>query len=258
MSPWPGEDDPRPSHDDDALPLVDLVIPDDARELDHEAELLRRERRRAARRDWLARRLLAQRWRRYGLSAPLIVAVLVFVGIFGVLLALLGPSRTPRMAAQPLASAPSAPVGAVGGLLVQDMVVVGGRLVDARTLRPTVFVLLPDPCRCTEEVRTVVHEAASYNLATYLVPSGQAPTGEVDSLASEAAEGLASVVLDPHAALRASYHPHGVSAVLVRADGIVTQVVRDVAPSTRLENVLQKLVLVSDSPDFGTAAGAAK
>lgn len=225
-------------------PLVHVVIPDDARELAYEAELLRRERRAAARRARIGRVFATRRWRRYGLSGPLVAAVLLVVGIFGVLLVALGPRGGGRINAAPLATGVAAPRGAVGGLLPTGTVLDHGQplsLQDAR-LRPAVLLLLPGAgCDCAAEVGSVQREAANYDVQTVLVADGR-DEGAVAQLADRATGGAAGLVADPAGRLNAAYHATGLTAVLVRPDGIVVDVSRDLVKGDLLSPLIQQVL----------------
>jgi len=132
----PGRDDgpngvngPDP-HGDDLNPF-EFVIPDDIRELDDEVRAYRREQRRSRRRTMLAHLLQTRRWRRYGLSGPLVVAVLIVVAMVGSMLAFLGPRPSPRPQRLPLAMTTVA-AGLPGSLLPDVQVITLGTPVSAR------------------------------------------------------------------------------------------------------------------------------
>lgn len=141
---------------------------------------------------------------------------------------------------KPVAS-PLVPAGRVGGLLPD--IVLSGRVQPsrARDLRPGVVVLVAPSCDCLAAVRQVVAAASRHGLVTYLVESGTS-VGEVATLAVRAG-GQVGPYADPGGALARAYGLHTTAAlVLVRDDGVVTQVIDAVAPSLRLDQALERLV----------------
>ena len=141
---------------------------------------------------------------------------------------------------KPLAS-PVIAAGRVGGLL-PDVVLSGRAQPDhARDLRPGVVRLVAPSCDCLTSVRQVVAAAAREGLVTYLVEAGTS-IDQVLSLASRAG-GRVGPYVDPGGALARAYDLHSAAAlVLVRDDGVVTQVVAAVGPSLRLAEPLRHLV----------------
>jgi hypothetical protein len=169
--------------------------------------------------------------------------LLVPVAVLAVLLAVLrngGEPAARHPAPRPLAS-PAGAAGTVGGLLPDATL--RGRVEEqpARSLRPGVVMLVAPGCRCVSAVRQVVAEAARYRLVTYLVESGES-LRQVEVLAAQAG-GDVGPFADPAGALAAAYGLRTAAAlVLVRGDGVVTQVVGAVGPSLRLGTALRALV----------------
>jgi hypothetical protein len=221
----PGRDDGR----FDDLPPVNIVIPDDASELDPDLRAYYRERRLAGARALASKIFLTRRWRRFGLSGPILVAVLLLVGLLASMLAILGPNqihRAPRTL--PLAQQTSPSVGELGGLLPATELLVGGLQRNSRELRPA--VLLDDLFRQVKE----------YGLPMYLVGS-EAMRTEIARTARDVGNGTAAPVVDPSDALTTTYAARGVTVLLVHADGIVGAVFRELAPGVRLEPELAPL-----------------
>lgn len=170
-----------------------------------------------------------------------------FVGL-GLLVAvpalvLLRTSDAPvrRPGAAPLALT-AVPDGAVGGLLPD--VRLHGRVEDvaARELRPGVLMLVAPACDCVTSLRQVVAAAARLRLVTYVVAAGDS-RDQAELLAAQAG-GDVGPYADPSGALARAYRLHTAAAlVLVRADGVVTQVVDAVGPSLQLLPALRGLVL---------------
>lgn len=149
------------------------------------------------------------------------------------------PPYTPRPPAE-LAS-PFLPPGAVGGLLPEVSLRNRQGPVDSRRLRPGVVFLVADDCACVEQIRQVVAEAAPFRLVTYVVHAGSDPS-VAETLAAQAG-GAAAGFADEQGVLATAYRLHTKAAVvLVRRDGVVTQVVAAVAPSLRLASSFAGLV----------------
>lgn len=213
--------------------------PDDASELALDELALQRERQARRRRSRLESLFKTRRWHRYGLSGPLVVVVLLIVAVFGGLLALVLPSTQPRQQPEPLAAAPAAAPGSVGGLLPEGVVRAKGGDLPIRTLRPAVVAVVEDGCDCAQALRAAGGAVAQYRLAFYVVPPVD---GGLDALLS-GVRVQATPVEDPAGTLRTAYPPRGLTLVLVRADGVVDSVVPGVREDSRLEVRLQRLVL---------------
>lgn len=230
--------DPEPPSDRYAdLPPVAVDVPDDARELARDLQALQRERRLARRRTWVQRHLPGRRWHRYGIAAPLVVTALLFVALGTTLLAVLASGRPARPTPRPLASQVPVAPGTEGGLLpaVPLRFVDGPR--DTRAVRPAVFVLLPADCGCQAQVRTAVGAAQEFALPAILV-TGPADTARAGTRLA-ALPGPATVAVDDDQRLATTYAASGVTMLLVRPDGLVVHVVRDVAVNQRLEPLVQ-------------------
>lgn len=229
----------------------DVVVPDDARDLELDLLAWRREQAAATRKARVHRLLGAERWRGHGWSAPFVASVLAMVALFGsmlTLLALLLPhgsrDRAPR---RPLETAAPSPVGRVGGLLADRRLRVGGKDVAARELRPGVLALLPVPCRCGAVVDELSGQAAEFGLRLVLVAPAERDE-ELSGLIKAARHGPVVPAYDAEAGLARDYAAHGLTLVLVRDDGRVTGVERDARPGLRRESVLRRLV-TSGQPD---------
>jgi hypothetical protein len=130
--------------------------------------------------------------------------------------------------------------GAVGGLLPDVTLRNHGGPTGSRRLRPGVVFLVANGCACIDQIRQVVAEAAPYRLVTYVVSAG-ADASFAESLAAQAG-GQAAGFADENGVLASAYRLHTPAAVvLVRRDGVVTQVVAAVAPSLRLAPSLAEL-----------------
>lgn len=165
------------SYFDSDLP-TGFVVPDDLSALDDEVRAYRRERARDRRSRALSRVFLTRRWYRYGLSGPIVVAVLLVVGLGGALLSFFAPAPGQRPVPPPLvplAGSPG-PVAVAGGLLPQARLSGEEGRVAARTVRPAVMMVLPAGCGCA----TLVHDVATQvdNAVAGLQTAAVAPSAD--------------------------------------------------------------------------------
>lgn len=219
-----------------------MRVPDDARELELDVIAWRRERAAGHRRALLDRVVRTRRWRRYGLSGPLVAAVLVIVAVFGALLALVVPTGgRARAPSRALDAAPPAPVGSVGGLLPDRRLTVGGVERSVRELRPAVLALVPPACRCGALVDELSGQAAEFGVRLVLVATSPDDDGLGDLVAA-ARHGSVLPAYDLEGWLAGAYAARGPTLVLVRDDGRVTAVERDARPGQRWEPSLRRLV----------------
>src|SRR5918999_2456523 len=132
-----GRDDPQ--GDDYGLPHIDIVVPDDARELDRDIIAYRREQRHQ-RRQARWRRLYGP-FTRFGLAAPIIAVALLIAVASGTLLTVFGPQSAPRVTNGPATQHPSARAAQIGGPLPDAQVVIDGERTALIDRRPAVIML---------------------------------------------------------------------------------------------------------------------
>jgi hypothetical protein len=232
--------------DDYGLPHVDIVVPDDARELDSEILAYRREeRRQRRRRRW---RRLTSPLTRYGLAVPIIACALLIALVSGTVITVFGPEPAPRAPSGPVAQRPTASPGQIGGVLPDAEVAVPGhrkRLID---LRPAVLVIVPPGCECATTIDELSRQTNTYRIGLYLVADRRSATGSIEQSAKEmrklagaARHAVAIVARDDDAVLARTYQASGLTAVFVHADGVVDDVVRGLSPGQNLEKRLQSL-----------------
>ncbi len=240
MAGVPGPDGRHDDLDGDELEGLALLVPDDPRSLDTDRLAYLREMRRGGRPTLLGRMLPAGGVTGFGLAGPVLLVLLLVAGLLGSTLSVFGarPGAAPQLA--PLASAATQPVGSVGGLLPDVTVSVHGSAVPLRDARPAVIVLLPAGCGdCGPTLRSLQAQAREYSLPFVLLgPSSQAT--ELRAVADTELGG-STVAVDTTDAVAPLYRPHGVTTLLVYADGVVAAVVRDVVRTTRLETALAQL-----------------
>ncbi|MCW2608607.1 MAG: hypothetical protein JWO60_3300, partial [Frankiales bacterium] len=195
----------------------------------------------------LARRARLRRWATgrsgAGVGAPLVAAVLLSVGLVALLPVVLRPDLADDPGPRPLASTTASP-GAVGGLLPDvGLTSPAGPLRARDTGRPGVVVLVPARCGCDPAVDEAVSQSREYTRNVRLVADGREPGAgdEADRLRREVARGLALSATDPGGALAGAYAAQGVTVLVLGADGVVQDVLRDVRPGQRLEARLSVL-----------------
>jgi hypothetical protein len=244
-----------PGHDDYGLPPVDVVIPDDARELERDLIAYRRELRRERRQDRLRRV-----WRpfgRFGVAVPLLAGAVLVALISGTLLTL-GARPTSRPTTDPVAAAPAAGPGRPGGLLPTGTVTeISGRERQDRSvldLRSGVIGIVPPDCRCESAVTALAKAARVHVVNFWLVAdrrqdrnTAQQSRRELRALAGVAHDGLPRLIEDSRNVLAAAYAPPagtpnaGLTAVLVHTDGVVAEVLVQPRPAPQLLASIGKL-----------------
>jgi hypothetical protein len=238
-----------PQGDDHGLPHIDIVVPDDARELDRDVVAYRREQRQRRRR--ATRRRVLGPFTRYGLAAPVIAASVLIAVISGTLLTVLGPNSVPRPSATPATPRPSARAGQIGGPLPDARITVDGRQAALSDQRPAVIILVPPDCRCDVVVSSLAREASARRIGVYLA-AGPAPverdlrpgpgndtatsrppvrptpsaraTADAGELRALAKKSATRVIADAAGTLVSTYRPNGLAAVFVHTDGVVRAV----------------------------------
>jgi hypothetical protein len=257
-----------PQGDDYGLPHIDIVVPDDARELDRDVVAYRREQRMRRRRArW--RRVLGP-FTRYGVAAPIIAAAVLIAVVSGAMLTVLGPHTVPRPTTSPLTQRPSARPGQVGGPLPNTQVTIDGEQAALVDQRPAVIVMVPPGCRCDAAVTSLTRQATVRRIGVFLVsgpaapergpqpgpgngtatprpPARLTPTATATASAAEtelhalAEKSGARVLADEDGALTAAYRPTGLTAVFVHTDGVVGSVLSGPRPGQRLDAQLEPL-----------------
>ncbi|MBI1759266.1 MAG: hypothetical protein HYR62_08590 [Actinobacteria bacterium] len=206
-----------------------LVIPDDARELDLDARALARERRAAAR-TRRVRRLLGLG---HGRPAAASVGILITAAVLTVtsVVMLLRPTVRPIPDSVPLATGKGQPDGTVGGLL-PDLKInrEGFGPVLARGFRPAVIVLIPVGGPPAPVLHAAADTANKHNLYVLAV-STQLPELPADLSRSNLIRAA-----DPDRGLLSAYRVATTPVLLlVRANGIVAQILTDNPPTSALD-----------------------
>ena len=208
----------EPERDDGSLPPVNIVIPDDARELDRDVLAYRREMR-ALRRRQRRRRLLRPFNGPGGGPAaivPLIALCLAIALVGGSLLAVL----TTGPIGQDSTLTPSATPHATGAATALTTLPAGDVRLDGKTSAPvrslvsSAIVLVPNDCGCGPSLIRVAGQAHAAGARVYFVGAG-APSAQ---LTEETAEAHAVAADDADGVLTGAYHPAGLTVLLVFSD----------------------------------------
>jgi len=239
----------EPDRDDFGLPPVDIEIPDDARELDREVQAYQRELRALRRRQRAGR--LRGPLARDGMVLPLLAGCLILALVTSTLLIMFAADQTgmpdlPGHATHPAAarhptSQPAA--GKIGGPLPSGQIVVAGKSVPLRTVTASmaaVLALVPQDCACAATLRQLGRAAAQAHVAVYLVGTAGV-IQQVLQLASQAGRSSARVAEDRDDVLGTTYGHSGVTAILVRSDGLVASVVSGLAQPAKLKQAEARL-----------------
>jgi len=215
-----------PGRDDYGLPPVDIEIPDDARELDRDVQAYHRELR--ARRRHRRTRKLAAPLIRDGMVLPLLAGCLALTLLAGTLLTVFSGAQLTAW-----------PPGRPSQRLPNASVLVDGQKAPLRHLRGLVLALVPPRCGC-KDLRQLAAEAVSAAVPIYVVGTRGARAA---ALIKQAQLRDAHAVEDTQDALTSAYHPAILTAVLVRIDGSVADVVEpDHARGFQLTSELRSLV----------------
>jgi hypothetical protein len=235
--------DPFGHHDDldpEQVAELDLVVPDDPRELTQPPLPRRAEPQGqpapASRRpvpepsDHPYPRPFAfpiPRQRRLALTAAVVMAAVLVTAVSGLVGTLVFPGRGPVAAPAALAS-PTAPPGQVGGLLVDTPLQGLGEL-SSLTLRPAVLALVPPACDgCATTLVNLQRQTQSAGIRLVVVGrTGQEAT--LVDLTSVLQGPGSSALVDPGGVLISTYGSNvftdDLTLLLVRQDGVVTAVV---------------------------------
>jgi hypothetical protein len=244
----PGSD---PDRDDFGLPPVDIEIPDDARELDRDVQAYQRELRALRRRQRASR--LRGPLTRDGMVLPLLAGCLILALVTSTLLIMFAadqtgmpelPGHTTTQSAPPKhpASSPPAAAGKIGGPLPSGQITVAGKSVPLSAVTASVaavLTLIPQNCRCASTLRQLGTRAAQAHVAVYLVGTAGVMQ-QLAQLAAQAGQHSAQVAEDKVAedkadVLGTTYRHSGVTAILVRSDGLVASVVSSLTQPARLQ-----------------------
>ena len=234
----------EPGRDDGGLPPVNIVIPDDARELDRDVLAYRREVRAARRRQrlvWFFQPFRVLGFGGHAAIIPLIAACLAISLVGGALLsvATMSPAAAPTLAPQP--SAPPAVSSGDVRPLPAAILQVAGRAVSVRSLVSSAIAVIPANCGCGPALGRLAAQAAAAHAALYFAGAGPV-IPQLPSLTARYGDGVAVAAADADGVLAGTYHPVGLIVLLVYKDATAAAV-RNLSGNFQLEAALGKLRL---------------
>lgn len=263
-----------PGRDDGGLPPVNIVVPDDARELDREVLAYRRELRARRRRERLMRVLRplhgpgeghapqdsergdarhssttrqgtpGQDTRRHSAVLPLIATCVALSMLAGAMLSVVtvSPASAPTIT-DSIAASPSPTAGLPAGLTVLPAgdVRLGGQRRPIRAMTSAVVALIPGGCACGPALSRLADQAVAAHVRLYFVGEGSA-IGQVNALTARYGGGSAVAGSDTGGVLDAAYRPAGLTVLLVYSDA-TAQVQRHLRPGFQLGPELRLLSL---------------
>jgi hypothetical protein len=250
----------EPGRDDGSLPPVNVVIPDDARELDRDVIAYRREQRAQRRRQRILCLFGPLRRRGAGGHAailPLIATCVALSMLAGAMLSVvtITPASAPTVsppraaasaAASAEASAPASakalsPAASSTGLtkLPTGTVQLDSRAVPVRSLVSSALALIPAGCACGPALRRLAAQTVAAHVHLYFVASGTA-TAQLASLTRQYGGGAAAAVYDTARLLDGTYHPAGLTVLLVYSDA-TARVQTDLPADFQLTSALRSL-----------------
>jgi hypothetical protein len=228
----------EPERDDGSLPPVNIVIPDDARELDRDVLAYRREMR-ALRRRQRRRRFLRPFSGPGGPAAivPLIALCLAIALVGGALLSVL----TISPAEQDTALTPSATPRATNPPTALTTLPTGSVRLDGKTSEPvrslvsSAIVLVPSDCGCGQSLRRLTGQADAAGAHVYFVGTG-VPSAQLIEETAEYGGRHAVAAVDADGVLADAYHPAGLTVLLVFSDA-TAEVRKNLAGNFQLDLV---------------------
>jgi hypothetical protein len=227
----------EPGRDDGNPPPVNIVIPDDARELDRDVLAYHREQRARRRRLRLLRLFGPLRRREFGGQAAILPLIATCVA-----LSMLAAAMFSVVAISP-ASAPTltGPSRFSGDLtsLPAGTVRLDGRTEPVRSLTSSALALVPAGCDCGPALSRLAGQATAAHVSLYFVGAGAAMS-QLAALTARFGGGTAEAVYDTGDVLAAAYHPVGLTVLLVYSDA-TAEVRGNLPPDFQLTSALRLL-----------------
>jgi len=239
----------EPGRDDGSLPPVNVVIPDDARELDREVLAYRREMRAKCRRQRVLR--LVQPFNRpefggHAAIVPLIAICLALTLVGGALLsvATMGPAAAPTVSSS---SPPAVTPSAAGSLtkLPAGSIQLDGQVRPARSLISSAIALVPPDCACGTALLRLANQAKAADVGLYFVATGAA-ISQLPMLTARYGDDKAEAAIDLHGVFGTAYHPVGLTVLLVFSDA-TAEVHRDLKANFQFATPLSALTQAGSS-----------
>jgi hypothetical protein len=233
----------EPGRDDSNLPPLNVVIPDDARELERDVIAYRREMRAQRRRRRLA--WFVRPFSKSGGPAaivPLIAACLALSLVGGALLSVvtMSPASAPTIGSS--SAQPSVSVS-LTKLPAASLEEPGGGPAAVRSLGPAAVALVPAHCGCGPSLRRLAEQALLANVAVYFAGMGQEGIAQVSELVQQYGDGYAVAMTDLGGVLSSAYHPARLTVLLIYKSGAAEVTTSSLSGSFQLGQALSELTL---------------
>ena len=241
----------EPGRDDGNPPPVNIVIPDDARELHRDVLAYHRERRAWRRRQRLLRLLGPLRRREFGGQAAILPLIATCVALSMLAAAMLSvvaisPASAPTLAGPPRSSAGPLVQPAALTSLPAGTVRLEGRAEPVRSLTSSALALVPAGCDCGPALARLAGQATAARVGLYFVGAGAA-IPQLAGLTARYGGGTAKAVYDTGDVLAAAYPPDGLTVLLVYSDA-TADVRRNLPHDFLLTPVLRQLTQPGKQP----------
>ena len=242
-----------PDRDDFGLPPIDIVVPDDARELDRDMQAYQRELRALRRKRRVSR--LRGPLTRDGMVLPLLAGCLMLALLTSTLLIMFAAdqtgapdqSRPTATQSQPSNTPTTQPApGQLNGLLPTATVKIRGKPIPLRTVTAamaSVLTLVPPDCKCASALRQLADQAARAHVLVYFVGTPQVMQ-QLSGLATATGQPTSRVAEDTDNVLGPTYQQKGLTAVLVRRDGTVASVIHELPQQKLVDTGLREISAV--------------
>jgi hypothetical protein len=223
---------------------VNIVIPDDARELDRDVLAYHREQRAGRRRRRLLRLLGPLRRREWGGQAAILPLIATCVALSMLAAAMLSvvaisPASAPTLTEPPTVSAGPVVQPAALTSLPTGTVQLDGHAEPVRSLASSALALVPAGCDCGPALARLAGQAIAAHVGLYFVGAGAA-IPQLAGLTARYGGGTAEAVYDTGDVLTAAFHPDGLTVLLVYSDA-TADVRNNLGPDFQFTPVLLQL-----------------
>ena len=242
----------EPGRDDGNLPPVNIVVPDDARELDRDVLAYHREQR-AKRRRRRIMRLFRPFWVRDGgghaAVIPLIAACLAISLVGGALLSVvtMGPALAPTISGRQSATPTVAPPIAFS-TLPAGSIQLNGRTTAVHSLVNSVVALIPAGCRCDAKLSRLSRQAVAAHVSRMYFAGSGPVASELTGYTSNDGDGVAAAAVDNGNVLGAAYDPGSQLTVLLVYKDATVRIIRGLSDSFQLTSAMRDLARAGASP----------
>jgi hypothetical protein len=243
----------EPGRDDGNLPPVNIVVPDDARELDRDVLAYRREQRARRRRRRILRLFRPFRVRDVGGQAaiiPLIAACLAISLVGGALLSVvtMSPALAPTVSARRSATPSAAPPAALTTPLPAGNIQLDGRTAPVHSMVSSVIALIPVGCRCDAQLSRLSRQAVAAHVRRVYFAGTGSVAAELTGYVRNDGDGLAVTAVDNGNVLGAAYHLGSRLTVLLVYKDATASVYRSLTDSFQLTSAMGELTRAGAGP----------